>query len=135
MMQNFCEFAPDYLEQIRRLRQPDALRAGARIIQFPFALPVVEEKTEEELARITERRREQGKKLQEIAAKNRQEKLEAKERDRDFMLKLKEDRPDTKREWMVRCPIFIHPLFSERSGCRVCCEARASTTRSHSSRR
>ncbi|EIW86258.1 chromatin remodeling complex subunit [Coniophora puteana RWD-64-598 SS2] len=100
MMQNFCEFAPDYLEQIRRLRQPDALRAGARIIQFPFALPVVEEKTEEELARVAERRREQGKKLQEIAAKNRQEKLEAKERDRDFMLKLKEDRPDTKREWM-----------------------------------
>ena len=34
-----------------------------------------EEKTEEELARIAERRREQGRKLQEIAAKSRLEKV------------------------------------------------------------
>jgi len=45
------------------------------VIQFPFALPVVEEKTEEELARITEKRKEQGKKLQEIAAEKRREKV------------------------------------------------------------
>jgi actin-related protein 5 len=37
-------------------------------------LPVVEEKTGEELARIAEKRREQGKKLQEMAAEKRREK-------------------------------------------------------------
>lgn len=51
------------------------LRASERVIQFPFTLPVVEEKTEEELARIAEKRKEQGKKLQEMAAKNRMEKV------------------------------------------------------------
>lgn len=44
-------------------------------MQFPFALPVVEEKTEEELAKIAEKRKEQGRKLQEIAAKTRLEKV------------------------------------------------------------
>jgi len=38
-------------------------------------MPVVEEKTEEELARIAERKREQGKKLQEMAANKRMEKV------------------------------------------------------------
>jgi actin-related protein 5 len=45
------------------------------VVQFPFTLPVVEEKTEEELARIAEKRKEQGKKLQEMAAEKRREKV------------------------------------------------------------
>lgn len=36
---------------------------------------MVEEKTEEELARIAEKRKEQGKKLQEMAAEKRREKV------------------------------------------------------------
>lgn len=51
------------------------MRAGARVIQFPFTVQAAEEKTEDELARIAERRKEQGKKLQEIAARNRTEKV------------------------------------------------------------
>ena len=51
------------------------LRAHEKVIQFPFSAPVAEEKTEEELARIAERRREQGRKLQELAAKAREEKV------------------------------------------------------------
>ena len=75
MLQNFCEFAEDYPVTLRSLNIPANLRASERIIQFPFTLPLVEEKTEEELARISEKRREQGKKLQELAAKNRMEKV------------------------------------------------------------
>lgn len=75
MLHNFCEFATDYPATLRSLKIPANMRASERIIQFPFALPVVEEKTEEELARIAEKRKEQGKKLQEIAAKNRMEKV------------------------------------------------------------
>lgn len=75
MLHNFCEFAEDYPATLRSLKIPESLRASERIVQFPFTIPVVEEKTEEELARITEKRKEQGKKLQEIAAKNRMEKV------------------------------------------------------------
>ncbi|KAF8554536.1 actin-like ATPase domain-containing protein [Imleria badia] len=99
MLHNFCEFAEDYPATLRSLKIPANLRASERIIQFPFALPVVEEKTEEELARISEKRKEQGKKLQELAAKNRMEKLTQKETDLQYLLNLKEGRSDNKREW------------------------------------
>lgn len=75
MMRNFCEFATDYPALLRELKDPLRLRALDRIIQYPFSLPVVEEKTEEELAEIAQRRREQGRRLQMIAAKARLEKV------------------------------------------------------------
>ncbi|KAH7926202.1 actin-like ATPase domain-containing protein [Leucogyrophana mollusca] len=99
MLHNFCEIAPDYPSVLRALKDPLKLRAAERIIQFPFALPVVEEKTEEELARIAEKRKEQGKKLQEMAAKNRMEKLLQKETDLQYLVNLKEGRGENKREW------------------------------------
>ena len=75
VLQNFCEFSPDYPALLRTLKDPLNLRTSERVVQFPFALPVVEEKTEEELAKIAEKRREQGKKLQEMAAEKRKEKV------------------------------------------------------------
>ena len=75
MLQNFCEFATDYTALLRTLKDPLKMREAERIIQFPFTLPVAEEKTEEELARIAERKKEQGRKLQEIAARTRMEKV------------------------------------------------------------
>ncbi|KAL4069236.1 hypothetical protein J3A83DRAFT_4095857 [Scleroderma citrinum] len=99
MMQTFCEFSPNYQATLRSLRDPDALRMAARVVQFPYTVPVADEKTEEELARIAERRKEQGKKLQELAAKSRTEKLLQKENDLQYLLNLKENRGDNKREW------------------------------------
>jgi actin-related protein 5 len=75
MLRNFCEFATDYPVLLRTLNDPFKLSASSRIIQFPFTLPVIEEKSEEELARIAERKKEQGRKLQEMAAKVRMEKV------------------------------------------------------------
>ena len=49
------------------------------LIQYPFTEHVVVEKTEEELARIAERKKESGRRLQEQAAKMRLEKLVKKE--------------------------------------------------------
>jgi len=74
-LHSFCEMSPDYTTLLRRLRDPLQLRAVERIIQFPFVLPAADERTEEEIARATEKRREQGKKLQEMAAKARLEKV------------------------------------------------------------
>lgn len=75
MLQNFCEFSSDYPALLRSLGDPITLTRSGRIVQFPFSQPAVDEKTEEEQARLAERRREQGKRLQEMAAKARIEKV------------------------------------------------------------
>ncbi|KIK66134.1 hypothetical protein GYMLUDRAFT_70347 [Collybiopsis luxurians FD-317 M1] len=107
MLRNFCAVAPDYVSQLRSFEDPAVLRASEKIIQFPYVLPSAEEKTEEELARLTEKRKEQGRKLQEIAAKNRMEKLQQKENDLNSLLELRESKGEYgKREW-------LHKLHSE----------------------
>lgn len=75
MLQNFCEFATDYTALLRKLKDPLNMRSVGQIIQFPFVQPVTEEKTEEELVRIAEKRKELGRKLQEMAATKRMEKV------------------------------------------------------------
>jgi actin-related protein 5 len=77
MLREFCEFSTDYPALLRTLKDPLKLRSPEveRVIQFPFTVAIAEEKSEEELARIAERRREQGKKLQELAAKTRLDKV------------------------------------------------------------
>ncbi|GLB36675.1 putative actin family protein [Lyophyllum shimeji] len=103
MLRNFCEFATDYSSILRTLKDPLQMRAHERIVQFPFVLPTHEEKTEEELARLAEKRKEQGRKLQEMAAKTRMEKLVQKENDLRYLLDLRERRDDmSKREWMIK---------------------------------
>ncbi|KAK0469867.1 chromatin remodeling complex subunit [Desarmillaria tabescens] len=100
MLRNFCDVSTDYSALLKSLTDPLKLRASETIIQFPFALHVAEEKTEEELARIAEKRKEQGRKLQELAAKTRMEKLLQKENDLQHLLELRESRAeDGKREW------------------------------------
>lgn len=76
MLQSFGQFATDYPQQLRNLKSPESLRDNEFVVQFPFVIPVVEEKSEEELARIAEKRKEQGRKLQELAAKTRLEKVQ-----------------------------------------------------------
>lgn len=75
MLQNFCEFSSDYPALLRSLSDPVMLTRSGKFVQFPFSQPVVDEKTEEEHARLAERRKEQGKRLQEMAAKARVEKV------------------------------------------------------------
>ncbi|KAF9785906.1 chromatin remodeling complex subunit [Thelephora terrestris] len=95
MLQNFCEFSSDYPALLRSLSDPVALARLGKIIQFPFSQPTVDEKTEEEQARLAEKRKEQGKRLQEMAAKVRMEKLEAKEKDLREMLELRDRKVQT----------------------------------------
>ncbi|KAF7310394.1 hypothetical protein HMN09_00581400 [Mycena chlorophos] len=103
MLHNFCEFAVDYPAHIRSLNSISVLQGADRIVQFPYALHLAEEKSPEELERIAERRREQGKKLQEMAAKMRTEKLLKKEKDLQYLLNLREGKAeDSKREWTYK---------------------------------
>ncbi|EDN11056.1 conserved hypothetical protein [Histoplasma mississippiense (nom. inval.)] len=70
-----------------------------RVIQYPFTEHVVVEKTEEELARIAERKKESGRRLQEQAAKIRLEKLMKKEQELEYYKDLQQGlASETKKE-------------------------------------
>jgi actin-related protein 5 len=102
LLRTFCEFSSDYPALLRTLKDPLQLRSSERIVQFPYTLPVADERTQEELDRITERRREQGRKLQEMAAKARLEKLVQREAELQHLLELKDRRRTmNKKEWMA----------------------------------
>lgn len=75
MYRDHSYFAKDYTSEIRALADPRALAAADRIIQFPFTPLVVEEKTEEELARVAEKKKEAGRRLQEQGVRQRLEKV------------------------------------------------------------
>ena len=40
MLQTFCEFAGDYSQVLRDLRDPEQVLRSDRVIQYPFAAPV-----------------------------------------------------------------------------------------------
>lgn len=95
MLHNFCGVATDFAAHLRQLKDPLKLRASEVVVQFPFIPPVTEEKTEEEISRIAEKRKEQGRKLQEMAAKTREEKVCASSN-----------------------PVFFHDLYFKYSFCK-----------------
>jgi len=90
MLQSFCEISEDYQDTLRRLRDPANLRAAEKIVQFPYTVTLEQEKTEEELARAAEKRKEAGRRLQEQAAKARSEKLLQKENDLQYLIDIKD---------------------------------------------
>ncbi|KAI5794381.1 hypothetical protein DFH27DRAFT_134174 [Peziza echinospora] len=91
LMVDHCYVSDDYRSEVSTYLDPDVLIHKDRIIQFPFIETVVTVKSEEELARIAERKKESGRRLQEQAAKMRLEKLAKKEQEleqlRDIQLK------------------------------------------------
>ncbi|KAJ1915230.1 Nuclear actin-protein involved in chromatin remodeling [Mycoemilia scoparia] len=90
MVHNYTYFSSDYCTELAGYLDKSNLNAHDKMIQFPFPVPTREEKTEEELAQIAERRREQALKLQELAAKSRVEKLVAREQELEELQALKE---------------------------------------------
>ncbi|KAF9580555.1 Nuclear actin-protein involved in chromatin remodeling, partial [Lunasporangiospora selenospora] len=93
--------AHDYLSELASYEDPDVFKTKDKVIQFQFVAPVVEEKTEEEQARLAAKRREQGRRLQEQAAKARLEKLIQREQNLEQYMALKESKTALKKaEWM-----------------------------------
>ncbi|KDR69890.1 hypothetical protein GALMADRAFT_145269 [Galerina marginata CBS 339.88] len=84
MLHNFCEVATDFSGCLRQLRDASNMRASEVVLQLPFTVP-------------------QGKKLQEMAAKTRMEKLLQKENDLQYLTNLKETKAtENKKEWMSK---------------------------------
>lgn len=84
LIHKHCYVSTDYDEELSHYLDWTGLEDRNRIIQYPFTEHIVVEKTEEELARIAERKKESGRRLQEQAAKMRLEKLMKKEQELEY---------------------------------------------------
>ena len=93
LFKDFCYVSEDYLNELKHILDMDVLEKKDIVVQAPVEIAVNNEnkKTEEELARQAEKRREQGKRLQKQAQQKRIEKLAQKQEEWDYYSKLKED--------------------------------------------
>lgn len=102
MVRDHCYVSSDYDNEIKGYLDWTGLEDRDIVIQYPFTEEVIIQKSEEELARITERKKESGRRLQEQAAKMRLEKLIKKEQDLEYYKNLQsrlvdETKKETKR--------------------------------------
>ena len=87
-----CYISQDYSGELSTYLDWSGLEQERDIlIQYPFTEHVVVEKSQEELVRIAERKKESGRRLQEQAAKMRLEKLIKKEQDLEYYMQLHEN--------------------------------------------
>ena len=90
MVRDHCYLSQDYPLETSHFLDWAGLEDRDHVIQYPFTEQIVLEKTPEELARIAERKKESGRRLQEQAAKQRLEKLIKKEEELEYYQDLQE---------------------------------------------
>lgn len=84
LVREHCYVSQNFDKEIGSFLDWTGLEHRDHVIQYPFTEHMIAEKSEEELARIAERKREGGKRLQEQAAKMRLEKLVKKEEELEY---------------------------------------------------
>lgn len=84
MIRDHCYISKSYDDELRSYLDWTGLEDRDVVIQYPFTEEVIITKSEEELARIAERKKESGRRLQEQAAKMRLEKLIRKEEELEY---------------------------------------------------
>ena len=90
MAREHCHVSEHYDTDLTKYLDWTGLEDRDHIIQYPFTEQAVIEKTDEEIARIVERKREGGRRLQEQAAKMRLEKLVRKEQELEYFKDLQQ---------------------------------------------
>lgn len=84
MVREHCYVSQTFDKEMMSFLDWTGLEERDHVIQYPFTEHVVVEKSEEELAKIAERKRQGGIRLQEQAAKMRLEKLVQKEQELEY---------------------------------------------------
>lgn len=84
LVNDHCYISQDYESELSKYLDWTGLEDRDHVIQWPFVEQVVVQKSEEELARAAEKRKESGRRLQEQAAKMRLEKLVRKEQELEY---------------------------------------------------
>ena len=99
LLHQHCYISKSYDQELNGYLDWTGLEDRNIVIQYPFTEHVVPEKTEEELARIAERKKESGRRLQEQAARMRLERLVKKERELEYYKQLQQGlASETKKE-------------------------------------
>lgn len=80
LLHDHCYISKDYNEEVSKYLEFEGLEDRERVVEAPYTPVTVTEKSEEEIARLAEKRKESGRRLQEQAAKARLEKLIERER-------------------------------------------------------
>ncbi|KAM4056746.1 actin domain-containing protein [Hirsutella rhossiliensis] len=112
MIRDHFYVSKDYDDEIRGYLDWTGLEDRDVVIQYPYTEEVIVQKTEEELNRIAERKKESGRRLQEQAAKMRLEKLIKKEQDLEYYKNLQNRIADeTKKE--TRRQLDSHDIKDE----------------------
>ncbi|KAK2606116.1 Actin-related protein 5 [Conoideocrella luteorostrata] len=112
MIRDHFYVSKDYDDEIKTYLDWTGLEDRDVVIQYPYTEEVIVQKTEEELARIAERKKESGRRLQEQAAKMRLEKLMKKEQDLEYYKNLQTKIVDeTKKE--IRRQLDSHDIKDE----------------------
>ncbi|RDL31448.1 Uncharacterized protein BP5553_09657 [Venustampulla echinocandica] len=84
MVREHCYLSKNYEQELSTYLDWTGLEDRDHVIQYPYTEEVIIQKSEEELARIAEKRKESGRRLQEQAAKMRLDKLIRKEQELDY---------------------------------------------------
>lgn len=90
LVREHCYVSQDYDSEMVRMLEWTGLEDRDHIVQLPFQEKEVVQKTEEELRRAEEKRKEGGRRLQEQAAKMRLEKLVRKEGELEYFKDLQQ---------------------------------------------
>jgi actin-related protein 5 len=90
MVREHCYLSRDYDSELSKYLDWSGLEDRDHVIQYPYTEEVVVQKSEEELAKAAEKRKESGRRLQEQAAKMRLEKLVRKEQELEYYRDLQE---------------------------------------------
>lgn len=88
LVREHCYISSDYDTETSHFLDWTGLEERDHIVQWPFTEQVIPQKSEEELARAAEKRKEGGRRLQEQAAKMRLEKLVRKEEELEYYKEL-----------------------------------------------
>ncbi|KAJ1773843.1 Nuclear actin-protein involved in chromatin remodeling [Coemansia sp. RSA 1813] len=92
LIKNYAYVAEDFDKELSCYLAAENLADKDVAVQFPFPMPNVDERTEDDIQRATDRRREQAKKMQEMAAKKRQEKLEKRTEELEELVELQSNK-------------------------------------------
>jgi len=90
MLREYCYVSPDYSQEVKSYLDWTGLEDRDIVIQYPYTEEVVVQKSQEELDKAAEKRRLNGLRLQEQAAKMRLDKLMQKEKQLDRYKKVQE---------------------------------------------
>ncbi|KAJ2472958.1 Nuclear actin-protein involved in chromatin remodeling, partial [Coemansia sp. RSA 2320] len=90
LVKRFSVVAEDYDKELSCYLTEGCLADNDITVQFPFSMPTLDTRTEEEKQKQAERRRENAKKMQEIGARVRQEKVEQSAKDLEELLAIRE---------------------------------------------